>query len=172
MVGPDPGLVYRRPLSAPFLRAPLPPEAYYNEKSGKIYVLDCTHNTVQSNTHLMRSANQNTSRGTAVGPCCEISVHRLTFLQLLSAFMFSLQIQHSGERVLALEKTGSVTYVYFYSHIHIPKFIKQPCLWINVLFIKTSVPVVFVVFFLNFFLMYLIYFKSDTCPFMSFKFIL
>ncbi|XP_053365879.1 melanoma inhibitory activity protein 2 isoform X1 [Clarias gariepinus] len=31
--GPDPGLVYRRPLSAPFLRAPLPPDAYYNEKS-------------------------------------------------------------------------------------------------------------------------------------------
>ncbi|KAF7704010.1 melanoma inhibitory activity protein 2 isoform X1 [Silurus meridionalis] len=31
--GPDPGLVYRRPLSAPFLRAPLPPESYYNEKS-------------------------------------------------------------------------------------------------------------------------------------------
>ncbi|XP_060789766.1 cTAGE family member 5 isoform X1 [Neoarius graeffei] len=31
--GPDPGLLYRRPLSAPFLRAPLPPEAYYNEKS-------------------------------------------------------------------------------------------------------------------------------------------
>ncbi|KAI5610878.1 cTAGE family member 5 isoform X8 [Silurus asotus] len=31
--GPDPGLMYRRPLSAPFLRAPLPPESYYNEKS-------------------------------------------------------------------------------------------------------------------------------------------
>ncbi|XP_060736554.1 cTAGE family member 5 isoform X3 [Tachysurus vachellii] len=31
--GPDPGLLYRRPLSAPFLRAPLPPEAYYNDKS-------------------------------------------------------------------------------------------------------------------------------------------
>ncbi|GAA6078647.1 melanoma inhibitory activity protein 2 isoform X1 [Tachysurus ichikawai] len=31
--GPDPGLMYRRPLSAPFLRAPLPPEAYYNDKS-------------------------------------------------------------------------------------------------------------------------------------------
>ncbi|XP_058254152.1 cTAGE family member 5 isoform X3 [Hemibagrus wyckioides] len=31
--GPDPGLVFRRPLSAPFLRAPLPTEAYYNDKS-------------------------------------------------------------------------------------------------------------------------------------------
>lgn len=34
--GPDPGLMYRRPLSAPFLRAPLPPEAYYNEKSDSV----------------------------------------------------------------------------------------------------------------------------------------
>ncbi|XP_053488820.1 melanoma inhibitory activity protein 2 isoform X2 [Ictalurus furcatus] len=35
--GPDPGLMYRRPLSAPFLRAPLPPEAYYNEKSDSAF---------------------------------------------------------------------------------------------------------------------------------------